>query len=166
MTQYYLLICLKYFMYVGYLQLCYIIFIMTNYSLFLTTKLIIALCSSNGCLFYNRMIWKWSITCTCVYSWLVCVVTQWHFENVCHKVNNTDLLDGTENILKHNCQKQGSKYTDFAFRFYKQAISKEDDKNIFFSPISISIAFATLAVGSKATTLIQVSHTWYTWKFS
>ncbi|NXC41687.1 A1AT2 antiproteinase, partial [Penelope pileata] len=45
---------------------------------------------------------------------------------------------------------------DFAFRFYKQAISKEADKNIFFSPMSISTAFAMLAVGAKSTTLSQI----------
>ncbi|NWH79422.1 A1AT2 antiproteinase, partial [Piaya cayana] len=45
---------------------------------------------------------------------------------------------------------------DFAFRFYKQAISKEDDKNVFFSPISISTAFAMLAVGARTTTLSQI----------
>ncbi|NXL41116.1 A1AT antiproteinase, partial [Podilymbus podiceps] len=44
---------------------------------------------------------------------------------------------------------------DFAFRFYKQAISKEADKNVFFSPMSISTAFAMLAVGAKSTSLSQ-----------
>ncbi|NWU75722.1 IPSP inhibitor, partial [Onychorhynchus coronatus] len=45
---------------------------------------------------------------------------------------------------------------DFVFRFYKQAISKEADKNVFFSPMSISTAFAMLAVGAKAATLSQI----------
>ncbi|NXS15492.1 SPA3F inhibitor, partial [Mystacornis crossleyi] len=45
---------------------------------------------------------------------------------------------------------------DFAFRFYKQATSKEADKNVFFSPLSISTAFAMLAVGAKSTTLFQI----------
>ncbi|NWV70146.1 IPSP inhibitor, partial [Malurus elegans] len=45
---------------------------------------------------------------------------------------------------------------DFAFRFYKQAASKEADQNVFFSPMSISTAFAMLAVGAKSTTLSQV----------
>ncbi|KFV74851.1 Plasma serine protease inhibitor, partial [Struthio camelus australis] len=45
---------------------------------------------------------------------------------------------------------------DFAFRFYKQAISEEADKNVFFSPISISTAFAMLALGAKSTTLAQI----------
>ncbi|KFQ27729.1 Alpha-1-antichymotrypsin, partial [Merops nubicus] len=45
---------------------------------------------------------------------------------------------------------------DFVFRFYKQAVSKEADKNVFFSPMSISTAFAVLAVGAKSTTLSQI----------
>ncbi|NXT25608.1 A1AT2 antiproteinase, partial [Syrrhaptes paradoxus] len=45
---------------------------------------------------------------------------------------------------------------DFVFRFYKQVISQEADKNVFFSPMSISTAFAMLAVGAKSTTLFQI----------
>ncbi|NWR67660.1 A1AT antiproteinase, partial [Bucorvus abyssinicus] len=45
---------------------------------------------------------------------------------------------------------------DFAFRFYKQAVSEEADKNVFFSPMSISTAFAMLALGAKSTTLFQI----------
>ncbi|NXE77064.1 AACT protein, partial [Cochlearius cochlearius] len=45
---------------------------------------------------------------------------------------------------------------DFVFRFYKQAVLKEADKNVFFSPLSISTAFAMLAVGAKSTTLSQI----------
>ncbi|NWS72525.1 A1AT2 antiproteinase, partial [Crotophaga sulcirostris] len=45
---------------------------------------------------------------------------------------------------------------DFVFRFYKQVILEEADKNVFFSPMSISTAFAMLAVGAKTTTLSQI----------
>ncbi|NWW48356.1 AACT protein, partial [Pedionomus torquatus] len=45
---------------------------------------------------------------------------------------------------------------DFVFRFYKQATSNEADKNVFFSPLSISTAFAMLAVGAKSTTRSQI----------
>ncbi|KFP84854.1 Alpha-1-antiproteinase 2, partial [Acanthisitta chloris] len=45
---------------------------------------------------------------------------------------------------------------DFVFRFYREAISQEADRNVFFSPISISTAFAMLAVGAKSTTLAQI----------
>uniref|UniRef100_A0A8C0J333 Serpin domain-containing protein n=1 Tax=Chelonoidis abingdonii TaxID=106734 RepID=A0A8C0J333_CHEAB len=45
---------------------------------------------------------------------------------------------------------------DFAFRFYKQIKSEEANKNIFFSPLSISTAFAMLSLGAKSTTLSQI----------
>ncbi|XP_074854834.1 alpha-1-antitrypsin-like [Carettochelys insculpta] len=45
---------------------------------------------------------------------------------------------------------------DFAFRFYKQIMSEAADKNIFFSPISLSTAFAMLALGAKSATLNQI----------
>ncbi|XP_009485461.2 uncharacterized protein LOC104034244 [Pelecanus crispus] len=75
---------------------------------------------------------------------------------MCHEVSNTNLHDGTENLLAYKCGKQGSNYADFVFRFYKQAILKEADKNVFFSPMSISTAFAMLAVGAKSRTLSQI----------
>ncbi|XP_029767372.1 alpha-1-antitrypsin-like [Terrapene carolina triunguis] len=70
---------------------------------------------------------------------------------------------------EHNCPVEGV-YTcesktyfklapsniDFAFRFYKQVISEAADKNIFFSPISISTAFSMLALGAKSATLNQI----------
>ncbi|NXK25208.1 A1AT protein, partial [Arenaria interpres] len=46
--------------------------------------------------------------------------------------------------------------TDFAFRFYRQAATQEPGKNIFFSPVSISAAFALLALGSRAVSQTQV----------
>uniref|UniRef100_A0A8C0QN75 Serpin domain-containing protein n=1 Tax=Chelonoidis abingdonii TaxID=106734 RepID=A0A8C0QN75_CHEAB len=45
---------------------------------------------------------------------------------------------------------------DFAFRLYKQITSEAPKKNIFFSPISISTAFAMLALGAKSATLTQI----------
>lgn len=46
----------KYSMYIRSLHLHYIVFMLTNYSLFLTTKIIITICSSNDCLFCDRII--------------------------------------------------------------------------------------------------------------
>ncbi|KAM6392819.1 alpha-1-antiproteinase-like [Pluvialis apricaria] len=96
------------------------------------------------------------LLCLCLLLVLLCAVTHCHHEDVCHEVSNTNLHDGTQNLLTHNCDKQGSNYADFVFSFYKQAVSKEADKNIFFSPMSISTAFAMLAVGAKSTTLSQI----------
>lgn len=45
---------------------------------------------------------------------------------------------------------------DFAFSFYNLVASEAMDKNIFFSPISISASFAMLALGAKAVTLTQI----------
>ncbi|XP_052639027.1 serine protease inhibitor 2.1-like isoform X1 [Harpia harpyja] len=96
------------------------------------------------------------LLCLCLLLAVLCAITHCHHEDICHEVSNTNLRDGTENLLTHNCNKQGSNYADFVFRFYKQAISKEADKNVFFSPLSISTAFAMLAIGAKSTTLSQI----------
>ncbi|KFW95409.1 Alpha-1-antiproteinase 2, partial [Phalacrocorax carbo] len=45
---------------------------------------------------------------------------------------------------------------DFAFSFYKLVASEATDQNIFFSPISISVSFAMLALGAKSATLTQI----------
>ncbi|XP_067411221.1 alpha-1-antichymotrypsin-like isoform X2 [Emydura macquarii macquarii] len=45
---------------------------------------------------------------------------------------------------------------DFAFRFYKQVTSDAAEKNVFFSPLSISTALAMVALGAKSTTLTQI----------
>ncbi|NXJ14592.1 A1AT protein, partial [Odontophorus gujanensis] len=54
------------------------------------------------------------------------------------------------------CQHIIPSNTDFAFRFYRQATFQTPGKNIFFSPISVSAAFALLALGSRATTQAQL----------
>ncbi|KFQ99428.1 Alpha-1-antiproteinase 2, partial [Nipponia nippon] len=45
---------------------------------------------------------------------------------------------------------------DFAFRFYKQVREEVGNKNIFFSPLSISTAFAMLSLGARSNTLSQL----------
>ncbi|XP_063998200.1 uncharacterized protein LOC135173188, partial [Pogoniulus pusillus] len=92
----------------------------------------------------------------CLLLTVLCAVTHCLHQDVCHEVNSTDLHDGTENLLKYNCDKQASNYADFAFRFYQQAVSDEADTNVFFSPFSISTAFAMLAVGARSTTLSEI----------
>uniref|UniRef100_A0A8V5FJ49 Uncharacterized protein n=1 Tax=Melopsittacus undulatus TaxID=13146 RepID=A0A8V5FJ49_MELUD len=46
--------------------------------------------------------------------------------------------------------------THFPFKFYREADIQKPGKNIFFSPVSISTAFALLALGSIATSWAQV----------
>ncbi|NXQ88112.1 A1AT protein, partial [Nyctibius grandis] len=45
---------------------------------------------------------------------------------------------------------------DFAFRLYKQVREEAGSKNIFFSPLSISTAFAMLSLGARTNTLSQL----------
>ncbi|NXJ00383.1 A1AT protein, partial [Psophia crepitans] len=45
---------------------------------------------------------------------------------------------------------------NFAFRFYKQVREEVGNKNIFFSPLSISTAFAMLSLGARSNTLRQL----------
>ncbi|XP_006025542.1 alpha-1-antitrypsin-like [Alligator sinensis] len=54
------------------------------------------------------------------------------------------------------CHKIAPSNADFAFRFYRQAASKAAGKNVFFSPVSISTAFAMLSLGARSTTLAQI----------
>ncbi|KFQ86190.1 hypothetical protein N337_13209, partial [Phoenicopterus ruber ruber] len=46
--------------------------------------------------------------------------------------------------------------TDFAFRLYKQIREEVGNKNIFFSPLSISTAFAMLSLGARSNTRSQL----------
>ncbi|NXT75169.1 A1AT protein, partial [Zapornia atra] len=52
--------------------------------------------------------------------------------------------------------KIASSNSDFAFRFYKQVREEVGNKNIFFSPLSISTAFAMVSLGARANTLRQL----------
>uniref|UniRef100_A0A8C8S682 Serpin domain-containing protein n=1 Tax=Pelusios castaneus TaxID=367368 RepID=A0A8C8S682_9SAUR len=45
---------------------------------------------------------------------------------------------------------------DFAFIFYKQVTRDAAEKNVFFSPLSISSALAMVALGAKSSTLTQI----------
>lgn len=54
------------------------------------------------------------------------------------------------------CLKIAPNNADFAFRFYRQVASEAANKNIFFSPLSISFAFMVLTLGANGTTLEQI----------
>ncbi|NWV37544.1 ALMS protein, partial [Grantiella picta] len=45
---------------------------------------------------------------------------------------------------------------DFAFKFYKQIREEAGNKNIFFSPLSLSTAFAMLSLGARSNTLREL----------
>ncbi|NXY88143.1 A1AT2 antiproteinase, partial [Alcedo cyanopectus] len=54
------------------------------------------------------------------------------------------------------CLKLVPNNADFAFQFFKEMTLEAPDKNIFFSPVSISTAFAMLALGARSSTQTQI----------
>ncbi|XP_025975649.1 alpha-1-antitrypsin-like [Dromaius novaehollandiae] len=54
------------------------------------------------------------------------------------------------------CLKLVPNNADFAFQFFKEVTLETPNKNIFFSPVSISTAFAMLAFGARSTTQTQI----------
>ncbi|KFQ59721.1 Alpha-1-antiproteinase 2, partial [Pelecanus crispus] len=54
------------------------------------------------------------------------------------------------------CLKLVPNNADFAFKFFKEITLEAPNKNIFFSPVSISTAFAMLALGARSTTQTQI----------
>ncbi|XP_010167214.1 alpha-1-antiproteinase 2 [Antrostomus carolinensis] len=54
------------------------------------------------------------------------------------------------------CLKLVPNNADFAFQFFKEVTLETPNKNIFFSPVSISTAFAMLALGARSTTQTQI----------
>ncbi|XP_078239876.1 alpha-1-antiproteinase-like [Pogona vitticeps] len=53
-------------------------------------------------------------------------------------------------------QKISRSNANFAFKFFHQIVSEAGDENVFFSPLSLSTAFAFLSLGAKSTTLSQI----------
>ncbi|XP_017921950.1 PREDICTED: serpin A3-5 isoform X1 [Capra hircus] len=49
-----------------------------------------------------------------------------------------------------------SSNTDFAFSLYKQLALKNPNKNVIFSPLSVSIALAFLSLGARGSTLTEI----------
>ncbi|XP_069714841.1 alpha-1-antiproteinase-like [Phaenicophaeus curvirostris] len=54
------------------------------------------------------------------------------------------------------CLKLVPSNADFAFQLFKEIALESPNKNIFFSPVSISTALAMLALGAKSTTQTQI----------
>ncbi|KAH0620394.1 hypothetical protein JD844_020802 [Phrynosoma platyrhinos] len=54
------------------------------------------------------------------------------------------------------CHKIAPSNADFAFTFYRQIASDGAEKNVFYSPTSISTAFAMLSLGAKSETQTQI----------
>ncbi|XP_026535161.1 alpha-1-antitrypsin-like [Notechis scutatus] len=74
-----------------------------------------------------------------------------------HKHHELPLAEEGQKYL--NYHKIVSSNSEFAFRFYKEIASDATGKNIFFSPFSISTAFALLTLGAISETKNQIHKT-------
>jgi len=57
------------------------------------------------------------------------------------------------------CHKLSAPNTDFAFQLYRNLASKNNGKNVFFSPVSITMALSMLSMGAKGNTQKQIFST-------
>ncbi|XP_003214361.1 alpha-1-antitrypsin [Anolis carolinensis] len=65
-------------------------------------------------------------------------------------------LDEEQDNKTAKCHKIAPSNADFAFTLYRQIASDGAGKNVFFSPVSISTAFAMLSLGAKSETQSQI----------
>ncbi|XP_029806841.1 serpin A12 [Suricata suricatta] len=68
---------------------------------------------------------------------------------------------GTVNQTKSRHERKAAeeltkRNTEFGFKLYRKLASNSPDKNIFFSPLSISSAFAMLSLGAQDSTLDEI----------
>ncbi|CAO2587256.1 Serine protease inhibitor A3C [Lemmus lemmus] len=70
--------------------------------------------------------------------------------------SNTKLQEDHNNMTKVDSLTLTSINTDFAFSVYKELALKNPDKNIVFSPLSISAALAVLSLGASNNTLQEI----------
>ncbi|XP_007942741.2 alpha-1-antichymotrypsin [Orycteropus afer afer] len=61
-----------------------------------------------------------------------------------------------ENETHVDSLRMASSNADFAFSLYKQLALKTPDKNVIFSPLSISMALAFVSIGARGTTLTEI----------
>ncbi|XP_048342802.1 serine protease inhibitor A3L-like [Sphaerodactylus townsendi] len=80
-------------------------------------------------------------------------VVQGSYPNTQQRQSTLDQECNTEDNFWHKIIPYNA---DFAFRLYKEMSSTIEDKNILFSPISISSALAMLSLGAKSETQSQI----------
>ncbi|CAN0110315.1 unnamed protein product [Bubo scandiacus] len=82
-----------------------------------------------------------------------------HSNSYCYEPNRQAVRNqnqrGPENLNMPQ-QAVGNSVCRFACCFYKEISSRENNGNIFFSPLSISTAFAMLTLGARTDTLTQI----------
>uniref|UniRef100_A0A4W4FC87 Serpin domain-containing protein n=1 Tax=Electrophorus electricus TaxID=8005 RepID=A0A4W4FC87_ELEEL len=111
------------------------------------------------------------VQCCLTVALLLAVAWADHQEGHDHRHHSADhhkhLHHGKDEPHPHNdggdkfCQLLSSQNADFAFTLYKKLVSQPDakGKNIFFSPLSISMALSMLALGAKGETHSQIFST-------
>ncbi|XP_075803853.1 serine protease inhibitor A3N-like [Microtus pennsylvanicus] len=70
--------------------------------------------------------------------------------------SDTELQEDKNNMSKVDILTLASINTDFAFSLYKELALENPDKNIIFSPLSISAALAVLSLGASNNTLQEI----------
>ncbi|XP_052594173.1 serine protease inhibitor A3N-like [Peromyscus californicus insignis] len=69
---------------------------------------------------------------------------------------NTEVQEDQNNGTQMDSLTLASINTDFAFTLYKKLALKNPDKNVVFSPLSISAALAILSLGASSNTLEEI----------
>uniref|UniRef100_A0A8B9FQW4 Thyroxine-binding globulin n=1 Tax=Amazona collaria TaxID=241587 RepID=A0A8B9FQW4_9PSIT len=90
----------------------------------------------------------------------LCLLIVWiHSNSYCYEPNHQDVRNqnqrGQENRNKPQLIVRNS-VCQFACCFYKEISSQQNSGNVFFSPLSISTAFAMLTLGARSDTLSQI----------
>ncbi|NXF73416.1 A1AF antiproteinase, partial [Sclerurus mexicanus] len=82
-----------------------------------------------------------------------------HSNSYCYDPNH----EGVRNQIQRRQENQNMPWQSvrnsvcrFACCFYKEISSRENNRNVFFSPLSISTAFAMLTLGARSDTLTQI----------
>uniref|UniRef100_A0A6J0E8G3 Serine protease inhibitor A3N-like n=2 Tax=Peromyscus maniculatus bairdii TaxID=230844 RepID=A0A6J0E8G3_PERMB len=69
---------------------------------------------------------------------------------------NTEVQEDQNNGTRVDSLTMAYINTDFAFSLYKELVLKNPDKNVIFSPLSISVALAILSLGASNNTLEEI----------
>lgn len=82
-----------------------------------------------------------------------------HSNSYCYKPNHQGVRNQNQRGQENRNMPQqtiGNSVCQFACCFYKEISSHENSGNVFFSPLSISTAFAMLTLGARSDTLTQI----------
>lgn len=90
----------------------------------------------------------------------LCLLTVWiHSNSYCYEPNHQGVRNQNQRGQENRNKPQlivGNSVCQFACCFYKEISSRQNSGNVFFSPLSISTAFAMLTLGARSDTLSQI----------